>query len=176
MRAPERSRAGRHRRGGTPLNVIIALVGIVFAGLVAYGIFWTIKSFGQAGEQYSQTMIKASNDATALRCQINMRSIWQCLQSYIAENDELPSSRDALVRAVGDARAFCCDEPNGLPYVYIAGQGPNMPESNVLVYEPRPVHQGRSIVLHLGGRIDALDEEALKRAVQATQAQITGRQ
>jgi hypothetical protein len=161
----------RRRRGGAIIDIVFA---IVFFGLLAFCILWIIKTFGQAGEQYSKAMVKASKDASVLRCELNMRSIYQCVQAYATENDSLPSSREELVRVCEDSRLLRCDEPNGLPYVYIAGQRLNMPESNVLVYEPVAVHEGRSVVLYLSGRIDTLDPEALKRAVGATQSRIRG--
>jgi hypothetical protein len=148
--------AGRTDRGGTIINLLAA---VIFFGLLAMAVFWVIKSFGQASEEYNKAMVQASKDATALKCQMNMRSIWQCLQAYTAENDSLPATRDDLVRACGDSRILRCDEPNGVPYVYIAGQRLGMPESNVLVYEPVAVHQGRSVVLLLGGRVGLLDPE-----------------
>ena len=50
-----------------------------------------------------------------------------------------------------------------------------MPASNVLVYEPEPVHEGRSAVLFLGGQIAMLTPEELEPALEATQAQIRRR-
>jgi hypothetical protein len=93
----------------------------------------------------------------------------------VTENESLPASQEELVRFCGDSRVFRCDEPNGLPYVYIAGQRLDMPAANILVYEPVPVHQGRSVVLYLNGRVDTLGAEGLKHAVEATQAQIRRR-
>jgi len=50
-----------------------------------------------------------------------------------------------------------------------------MPPTNVLVYEPTPVHEGRSAVLFLGGEIAMLAPEELKPAVEATLARVRQR-
>ena len=163
-------RNSRWPRGGTIIDVAFA---IAFFGLLALGIFWLCKAWGQATHDYGRAMIQATETATALKCEMNMNSVWQCIEAHLTESDELPSSREDLVRLCGDSRLLRCDEPNGLPYVYVAGQRPNMPGSNVLVYEPIPVHQGRSAVLFLSGRVDMLDPNSLRRAVQETQSQIS---
>jgi hypothetical protein len=167
MHTPQRGRL--RSSGGTIINVLFA---IIFFGLLASVVFWVIKSFGQMGAQYNKALVQATENASVLKCQMNMRSIWQCVQSYIAENDNLPPSQEELVRVCGDSRIFRCDDPNGKPYVYIAGQQLTMPESNLLVYEPVAVHQGRAVAIFRSGRIDLLDPNALKQAVEATQAQI----
>jgi hypothetical protein len=167
MHAPQKNNP--RSSGGTIINILSALV---FFGLLALGILWLLKSWGQAAGDYGAAMVNTSEKASALKCRINMDSIWKCIQTYSIENDSLPASREELVSFCGDSRVFRCDEPNGLPYAYIAGQRLNMPGSNVLVYEPVAVHQGRAVVLRLGGRIDMLDPNALKQAIEATESQI----
>ena len=46
----------RRESGGTIVNVITALI---FFGLLGYGIMWLIRGFGEAGEQYGETMVQA---------------------------------------------------------------------------------------------------------------------
>lgn len=74
------------------------------------------------------------------------------------------------------SRLFHCDEPNAPQYVYIAGQSPDMPPTNVLLYEPQPVHDGKCSVLFLDGQITMLSPEELKFAVEATVAIVERRQ
>ena len=62
--------------------------------------------------------------------------------------------------------------PAGAEAVGVQAQTFNMPSSNVLLYEPLPVHQGRSTVLFLSGQMDLLSPEVLREAVEATRAQI----
>jgi len=45
-----------------------------------------------------------------------------------------------------------------------------MPETTVLVYEAKPVHEGRCNVLFLGGQIEALTPDALQPFLDATQS------
>lgn len=159
-------------RGGTTINV---LVGIIFFGGMALGIWWIFKQVGTAGQQYTTVMIDTSNRASALKCQTNMRSIYQSIQMYGMSNDEFPATQEELVEYCGGSPVFRCNEPNAPPYVYIPGQRPDMPTTNVLVYEPQPVHEGRGCVLFLGGQIAMLTPEELEPAVQATQIQIRRR-
>ena len=165
-------RAGQRTRGGTIIN---ALVGIIVFGGMAMGIWWAFKQVGDAGQQYTTGMINTTHRANDLKCQINMRTIYQSIQMYAMSNDEFPSSQERLIEYCGDARVFRCDEPNAPPAVYIPGQSPDMPPSNVLVYEPAPAHEGRSTVLFLGGQIALLTPEELAPALAATRAQIRQR-
>jgi len=162
----------RRRRGGTIINVI---VGIVFFGGIAMGVWWVFKQVGSAGQQYTTAMINTSNKASALKCQMNMRSIYQSIQVFAMSDGEFPATQERLIETCGSSRIFRCDEPNAPPFVYIPDQRPDMPPSNVLVYEPEPVHEGHSAVLFLGGQIAMLTPEELQPALQATRAQIRQR-
>jgi hypothetical protein len=148
------------------------LVGIIFFGGLAMGIWWAFKQVGDAGQQYTTGMINTTHRANDLKCQINMRTIYQSIQMYAMSNNEFPASQEQLIEYCGDARVFRCDEPNAPPFEYIPGQSADMPPSNVLVYEPEPAHEGRSTVLFLGGQISLLTPEELEPAIDATLAQI----
>jgi len=150
-------------------------VGIIFFGGMAMGIWWVFKQVGSAGQQYTTAMVNTSHKASALKCQMNMRSIYQSIQTYALSNEEFPPSEERLIEYCGYSKLFRCDEPNAPPYVYIPDQRPDMPPSNVLVYEPKPVHEGRSAVLFLGGQIAMLTPEELQPALEATRAQIRQR-
>ena len=60
----------------------------------------------------------------------------------------------------------------GESYVYIPGQNSTMSPINVLVYETKPVHDGRCNVLRLGGQIELLTLEQLQQAVTKTLASL----
>jgi prepilin-type processing-associated H-X9-DG protein len=157
------------RCGGTIANVITALV---FFGLLVAGGWWIMKMVGQAGEQYGTAMIQTSNKAAAISCQANLRAIGQNLEMYAISNSSFPASQQELMDWSGNSRLFRCPDPNGAEYVYIPGQRPDMPATNVLVYEPEPVHNGRCNVLFLGGQIEMLAPAQLDEAVQATRARL----
>lgn len=155
----------RRVRGGTVINLITA---IVFFGLIAAGIWWIMKTAGEAGQQYSEAMIKTTDRATALACQANFRTIGQNLQMYAISNEGFPETQEELVRFSGNTRLFHCPDPNGGPYVYVPGLRADMPAGKVLLYETRPVHEGKCNVLFLGGQIAALTPEQLRLALEAT--------
>jgi hypothetical protein len=159
--------AARRKRGGTIINIITA---VVFFGLIALGVLWVIKQTGKATQQYGEAMIDTSHKASALKCQMNMRSIYQNLQVYAMENEKYPSSQQELVDYCGDSRLFHCNEPNAPMYVYIPGQRGDMPPTNVLLYEPGPVHEGKCNVLFANGQTALLTPDELKQAIAATAA------
>lgn len=159
----------RNNRGGTIINIITALI---FLGLLAFGILWLIKSFGEVGQQYGEAMVGARQDALAVKCQTNLRAIWQNIQMYAISNEGFPESQEELVQWGGNTRLFKCSDPNGVEYVYIPGQRGDMPQENVLVYEPKPMHDGRCSVLLLGGQIGLVTPEELQQALARTMATI----
>ena len=167
----DRSLAVRKRsnRGGTIINILTALI---FFGLLGYGIMWVMKSFGEAGQQYGQTMVGAREDAISVKCQMNMRAIGQNIQMYAISNEGFPESQEELVQFGGNTRLFKCPDPNGVEYVYIPGQRPGMPPENVLVYEPKPMHDGKCSVLLLGGQFGLVTPDELEQAIARTKTTI----
>jgi hypothetical protein len=162
----------RHDHGGTIINVI---TGVIFFGLLGMFIWWVIKTTGKAGQQYADVMVNTSHKATTLRCQSNMQTIFKNLNIYAISNEHFPESQQELVDFGGYTKLFHCPDPNGSEYVYIPGQSGDMSPSNVLLYESKPVHDGRCNVLFLSGQIEPLTPEQLKQAVDATTARLRRR-
>jgi len=157
----------RNPTGGTIINIIVALI---FFGLIAFAVLWVFKSTGDMSQQYVQGVSDTKLKAVDVKCQMNLRSIYQSLQVYVVSNGSFPESQEALVDWCGSTRLFQCPDPNGQKYIYIPGQNGNMPEQNILLYEPQAVHDGHSNVLRLSGQIDALTPEELKAAIMMTMA------
>jgi len=157
----------RNSRGGTVVNLVFALVLVLLLGMA---LWWVFKNVGEAGQQDGEALVGTKYTAITVRCQTNMRTIWQNLQMYAAANGSFPESRDALVEWSENSRLFRCPATDGPEYVYIPGQTGDMPATNVLVYEPQAMHDGRCSVLRLGGQIELLTPEELKLAVAATMA------
>ena len=153
------------KHGGTIVNVITALI---FFGLLGYGIMWLIKGFGEAGEQYGEVMVQAKHDATSVSCQMNMRAIGQNLQMYAVSNGTFPASLEELMEFSGNTRLFKCPSPEGEQYEYIPGHSGNSPDQNIVLFEPKAVHDGRAGVLRLGGQTELLTSEELEEALALT--------
>lgn len=154
--------------GGTIINVI---TGLIFLGLIGYGVYWIMKTTGDAGQQYATAMVNTKNKATTLACQMNLRSIAQTLQTYAISNEAFPASQQELVSFAGyGSKLFHCPDPNGGEYIYVAGQRSDDAASAVVVYESKPVHNGKCNVLFSDGQIVPLAPEELKQAVEATKA------
>lgn len=175
--SPERKAGSRSTRaahwqclpGGTVINIIFALI---FFGLLAFGIMWLIKSFGEVGQQYTDTMVQTKYNAVTVKCQTNLRAIGQNIQIYAVSNEGFPPSQEELMQFSGNTQLFRCPAPDGEKYIYIPGQNGNMPPTNILVYETKPVHDGHCGVLRLGGQIELLTPEELQQALEQTRAGI----
>ena len=161
------SRARNLPRGGTIINILTALI---FFGLLAAGIAWIMKTTGEAGKQYGEAMIDTQHKSMTLACQMNFRSIAQCLQTYAIGNESFPDSQEELVSYCGGSRVCRCPDPCGVDYVCLPGGEGDVPPTTVLVYEPKPVHDGRCNVLFVGGQIASLTPEELKPFLDATLA------
>lgn len=157
------------RRGGTAINVITA---VIFFGLLGLGMWWVVKQWGQATEEYTGAMIDAKHDAFSVKCQMNMRTIGQNIQMYAISNDGLPKSLEELQQWSGSSELFRCPAPDGAEYIYIAGQSSRMSASNILVYEPNAVHDGQCSVLLLGGTVGFLTPEQLDKALDQTETEL----
>lgn len=125
---------------------------------------------GQAGQQYTETMIKTKYSAETVKCQMNMRAIGQNIQIYAVSNESFPPSLEALIEFSGSTQLFQCPAPEGGKYVYIPGQNSSMSPTNILLYEPMPVHDGRCGVLRLNRQIELLSPEEVQQAVAQTLA------
>jgi hypothetical protein len=153
--------------GGTIVNIVTA---IIFFGLIALAVLWVIKNLGEAGQQYTDTMVKTKHTAISVKCQMNLRAIGQNIQFYAISNDSFPPSLQALIEFSGSTQLFQCPDPEGGKYVYIPGQNSSMSPTNILLYETRPVHDGRCNVLRLGRQIELLSPEQVQKAVTQTLA------
>jgi hypothetical protein len=154
----------KRESGGTIVNVITALI---FFGLLGYSIMWLIKSFGEAGEQYGEVMVQAKHDATSVSCQMNMRAIGQNLQMYAVSNGTFPASMEELMEFSGNTRLFKCPS-EGEQYEYVPGHSGNSSDQNIVLFEPKAVHDGRAGVLRLGGQTELLTSEQLEEALALT--------
>ncbi len=151
--------------GGTIINIITA---VIFFGLIGLGVWWVLKSTGETSEQYAKAMINTKTRAETVSCQMNMRTIWQNLQIYAISNESFPDSIETFVQWSGNPRLFQCPDPDGEKYIYIPGQSSDMSVQNILVYEPKAVHDNRCNVLRLNGQIESLTPEELKAAIAQT--------
>jgi hypothetical protein len=154
--------------GGTIINVI---TGLIFLGLIGYGVYWITKQTGQATNQYMTAMVKTQKDAKSLACQMNLRAIGQTLQTYAVSNETFPAGQQELVDYAGyGSKLFHCPDPNGGEYIYLAGHRSDDSTPAVVVYESKPVHNGKCNVLLSDGQIVALSPEELQQALEAAPA------
>ena len=166
-----KSRVCTHRsclRGGTTTDIIAV---IVLLGLVGLGVWWVIKSMGQTGQQYTQALVKARKDATGLECQMNMRAVWQMLQANVASEGTYPETRQELEHLCGNSRLMRCPDPNGAEYIYLPPKRIDAATPQIVLYDPKAVHDGRCSVLLSDGRLGFLRPEEIKAAPAPVQQQ-----
>lgn len=151
--------------GGTIINVI---TGLIIFGLIGYGVYWIMKTTGQAGQQYATAMINTQKNAKSLACQMNLRSIYETLQTYAISNESFPASQQELETFAGyGSKLFHCPDPNGGEYIYVPGHRPDDSAPVVMVYESKPVHSGKCNAVFSDGQIVPLAPEELKQALEA---------
>jgi len=146
-------------QGSSTTDMIFITLVIVLLGC---GIWWIIKTIGQSGQQYSKALIKTSDSAVTMKCQMNMRSIWQCLQVYTVSEGRYPESGQAFRHVCGDLRLMHCPDPNGGDYVYIPPKRVDDTALRVLLYEPNAVHDEQCNVLLSNGQIGQIPPAELK--------------
>jgi hypothetical protein len=157
------------QRGSVDVGKLIGIViSLIVLGLLGLGVWWIIKSTGEAGSQYTGAMVNTKRKALALQCQMNLNTIWQNLRMYAIEKDGFPPSLKTLVDWGADSKLLRCPVPDGGQYLYIPGQNENMPGQNVLVYELKAVHEGRCNLLRVNGQIDLLTPDQVQAEVTKT--------
>ena len=149
----------RSRLGGSTTDIIF---GILVVGLLSCGLWWIIKTIGQSGQQYSKALINTSDSALTMKCQMNMRTIWQNLQVYSISEGEYPEAGEAFKRVCGDLRLMHCPDPNGGDYIYIPLKRLDDTNVRVLVYEPNAVHDGQCNALLSNGQVEQIPSTQLK--------------
>lgn len=162
----------RKRPGGTYINIV---VGVIFFGLLGLAAWWVIKSLGEAGEQYIGVAIDTKYQAETVKCQMNLRTVSQNLKIYAISNEQFPPSFDELMNFCGGSQLFRCEGKEKQQYKYIPGQNPDMPGTNVVMYESQPAHDEKCAVLFLNGYVELLTPDQLKIALARTQAELSGR-
>jgi hypothetical protein len=115
-------RRWKTRRGGTVVNVLTA---VVFFGLIGAGLWWIVKTAGQAGQQCSEAMIGTTDKATTSACQARCavpffglrekgpHTLAELEREHAVVSLSRPQRRDLRVRP-GLARAVVPDERPGL--------------------------------------------------------------
>lgn len=147
------------RRGGSTTDIVFVLVVLA---LIGAGLWWLVKQYGQAGQQYSQALIQTQQNATDMSCHMNLRSVYQMLQVAVASEGSYPESRDALRQWCSDRRLLACPDPNGGDYIYIPPRRTDSEAIKILLCDPKPAHQGKCSVLYTNGQIGFLTPSEIK--------------
>jgi hypothetical protein len=173
---PFRHKSSSAQRGSVDIGKLIGIViSLIVLGLFGYAIWWVTKSMGEAGSQYTGAMIDTKRKAVALQCQMNLNTIRQDLRIYAIEKGSFPPSLKTLVDWGAEPQLLRCSLADGGQYLYIPGQNENTPGQNVLVYELKPVHEGRCNLLRVNGQIELLTPEQVQAEVTKTRLQLQGR-
>jgi len=161
------------RPGEIDLRGLVNLfVILLFVGLFGFGIWWVIKSLGEAGQQYTDAMVQTKYNAETVECQNTLHVIGQNIQMYTLTNESFPDSLETLAEWTGDSRILRCPAGDKQAYIYVPGQRPDMRGENILVYEKEPVHDGKCGVLLLNGRNLLLTPQELQIALTQTRRQL----
>ena len=144
-------------RGAVRDTIFIILV----LGLIGLGIFYVIRLWGSATEQYATGMIQAHNQGEALACQLNLRAVYVALLTCVTSGDPIPQTKDELLEWCGGNKTFKCPDPNGGQYIYLPPKTIDTPKPVIIAFEPNAVHDGHFHVLFSDGTITPVSEEYL---------------
>lgn len=173
---PFRHKSLSAQRGSVDVGRLVGIViALIVLGLLGFGVWWIIKSVGEAGSQYGEALVDTKRKATALQCQLNLRAIWQNLRMYAVDNESFPPSLEALAQWGVDSQLLHCQAPDGQRYAYIPGQYKDTSGKNVLVYEPNAAHDGRCNLIRLDGQIELLTPDQVQAAVTKTRVRLRDR-
>lgn len=112
-------------------------------------------------EGYFETVIHSKTVTETRMCQVRLRSLGQELRLYAAAEGKFPPSL-ADLKNPNLIKSPMRPNPE---YLYIAGQSPNMPPRNILVYLEQTNHENKCHVLYIDGTTASLSPEALKKAL-----------
>ena len=155
--------------GGTIINVI---TGLIFFGLIGYGVYWVMKTTGQAGQQYVTAMVNTKKKATTLSCQMNLRSIAPDPPDLRDQQREptRPASRNWSISPATAPSCSTAPTRTAASTSILPGHRSDDSAPTVVVYESKPVHNGKCNVLFSDGQIVPLTPEELKQALEAAPA------
>lgn len=157
-------RTRSHFRSARAIDIIFI---VLVLGALAYGLWWIIKTAGQAGEDYSHALINAQDSATEFKCKTNLRSIWQGMQLSATSEGHYPETKEALIHWAGDPRLFRCPDPNGGEYIYLPPKRIDSAVPTLLVFEPNAVHDpNQCMVLLSTGEIRLMPVEQIRAALK----------
>ena len=115
----------------------------------------------------------AKHMAESVSSMHNIGLIRDALEKYRSAYGEYPPYlKDLVDNAMLPAGALYAPDRENQAYKYIRGQNPKMRGDNILVYEERPIHRDKCNVLRLGGQIETLTSEQLKKAVELTRLRV----
>lgn len=110
-------------------------------------------------EGYLETVIHSKTFAETRTCQLRLRSLGQELRIYAAAEGKFPASL-ADLKNPNLTKSPMRGNPE---YIYIAGQSPNTPPRNILVYLEQTNHADKHHVLYIDGTTDSLTPEDLEK-------------
>ena len=119
--------------------------------------------------QYLQIAVNAKAQAQMVASRQNLANIGLAMQVYSQSHRRLPDSLDDLVKArLVDERSLIAAVPGADRFTYIAGQRPDMPADNILVYDATVIYVDKCLALRLGGAVDVFLPAELDKAVKET--------
>jgi len=121
---------------------------------------------------YVGAVLRSKDRGQAVASQMQMKSLFAALTDYATRHGgAFPVAMKNLVDA-GAASAKSIQRPGGGDYGYVAGQRLDMPNHNILLYDPLPGPDGRLNVLRLDGRVETMTQADLEAALAATRKRI----
>ena len=124
---------------------------------------------------YVGALLRSKDRAQAVASQVQMKSLYTALTDYATRRGGAFPAALKVLADEGAVSGKALERPGGGAYGYVPGQRQDMPNLNVLLYDPLPGPDGRLNVLRLDGRVETLTQADLEAALAATNKRIAER-
>jgi hypothetical protein len=151
--------------------------GLLLVPLISVCIYlWMMAGPTGTGKSYLQTVVEAKKSAKEQVDEMELGGLYSEMQMFLITHDTFPTKAqlegdigsaiaEKYLNSHGDKGAMC---------IYIEGQSPRSPATNVLVYEADIPEGKDGAALLCNGRVVHYSAEDMARAIEQTKANLTG--
>jgi hypothetical protein len=151
--------------------------GLLLVPLISVCIYlWMMAGPTGTGKSYLQTVVDAKKSAKEQVDEVELGGLYSEMQMFLITHDVFPTKAQ-LEGDIGSAIAEKYLNPHAgkdAICLYIEGQSPRNPPTNVLVYQADIPKGEDGAALLCNGRVVLYSAEDMARAVERTKANLTG--
>lgn len=117
---------------------------------------------------YLEVVLNAKEISAMRISKANLAQVKASLDAYAQMNDEkFPATVKELIDSGAVSALPASPGDKNKTFIYVSGQGPKSPKTNILMYDPHPYGRTRIVALQVDGTIDQFNIEDIKKALTA---------